>query len=274
MRIWWVRSTIAISLGVFLNLLPPGAVLAGGGMERLAARASAFAGAALPPFEALRAACGGDMLCAARRLAKRLGPRARLERVRHPDTDSIRRVSSAPSLAGWKMLPGRGLRLDLVRFGRKAVPEIEAALSAARARTGQDVGALEIDLRRNRGGNLDKMLRAASLFLGNVPEAIWLSRAQKVKTLPVPPNARRLSVAKITVLIGSKTASSAEIFTALLRVHAKARVVGTRSFGKNYLLRAIPVNHDWRLLVPAETVSVPGTGISGGIVPDSGLNAG
>ncbi len=139
MRIWWVRSTIAISLGVFVSLLPPGAALAaGGGMERLAARAGAFAGAALPPPEALRAACGGDMLCAARRLVKRLGPRARLERVRHPDTDSIRRVSSAPSLAGWKMLPGRGLRLDLVRFGRKAIPEIEAALSAARARSGGD----------------------------------------------------------------------------------------------------------------------------------------
>jgi len=267
-RIWWVRSTIVINLIFLLAALAPVETLAGGAVGRLLTSAGALASGPVPASFTVVAACRDDALCAARLVARSLGPRARLERVRHPDTDSIRRVKSAPSLAGWNIICGNTLRLDLVRFGRKAIFEIEQAVSQAGARTGGDIRALEIDLRRNRGGNLDRMLKVAALFLGQMPDAVRLSRGAEIVRLDIAPAARRISFARLTLHIGPDTASSAEIFTALMRAHGEARVRGRKSYGKDYLLRVVPVNHDWQLLVPAETVTVPGASLSGGIRPD------
>jgi hypothetical protein len=47
--------------------------------------------------------------------------------------------------------------------------------------------------------------------------------------------------------------------------------VGEQTFGKDYLLRITPVTHDWQLLVAAVTISVQGTNIAEGIIPDDNL---
>ena len=256
------------SLVLVLAALLSGQALAEGAVGRLLTGAGALASGPVPAPFAVAQACRDDALCAARLIAQSLGPRARLERVRHPDTDSIRRVHTAPSLKGPELLCGDMLRFELVRFGRKAVSEIEQAVARANDRAGGNIRGLEIDLRRNGGGNLYRMLRVAALFLGKVPDAIRLTRAGESRSVDIAMPPRQLSFANIVLLIGPHTASSAEIFTALLRARAGARVRGERSFGKDYLLRVLPVNQDWQLLVPAETVSVPGASLSGGITPD------
>ena len=75
----------------------------------------------------------------------------------------------------------------------------------------------------------------------------------------------------ITVLVGRQTASSGEILAALLRRHAGAELVGERTAGKDYLTRVVPLDQDWRLLLPAERIEVPGESLSGGLQPDRAL---
>lgn len=79
--------------------------------------------------------------------------------------------------------------------------------------------------------------------------------------------------AEPVVLVGPGTASSAEVLAALLQRYADARLAGSQTAGKDYLTRVIAVDHDWRLLVPAERIEVPGVTLTGGLQPDEGLPA-
>jgi hypothetical protein len=58
-----------------------------------------------------------------------------------------------------------------------------------------------------------------------------------------------------------------------LRRYAGARLAGSRTAGKDHLTRVIAVDHDWRLLVPAERIEVPGVELTGGLRPAQGLPA-
>ena len=207
-----------------------------------------------------------DTRCAARLIAGSL-PAARLVRVKHPDSDTIRRAHTEPSVTAVEWRDDAALVVVLDRFGRTADREVADAVTA---RANGAPVRLVLDLRRNAGGDFDRMRRIASLFTGPREGAIRLigqSGATDV-TLPAPLRALALDGAPLDVLIGPETASSAEVLAALLRRHAGARLVGAKTRGKDWLTRLIPVDHDWRLAIPAERIEVPGERLAQGLVPD------
>ena len=114
------------------------------------------------------------------------------------------------------------------------------------------------------------MRRVASLFTGPVEGAIRLVGLDGVTGVALPAPLRDLGLdgAAIDVLVGPGTASSAEVLAALLRRHAGARLVGARTAGKDWLTRLVPVDHDWRLAIPAEHIEVPGEHLAQGLAPD------
>jgi hypothetical protein len=261
-------TRIALILLAATGLFGP--AVAGGEVStigRLHAAAAGYAtpDIALPAQAELERRCGADALCAAELIAAAFGGRAMIEAVDHPDSDSIRLADIRPSLGPPRRLAGGHVIVSLDYFGRRAAHELREAVSGAGAER------LILDLRANRGGAFDRMLRVAALFTGPVDEALWLTERGGRRGLAIPAGAERFELAALTVLIGPETASSAEILAALLRRHAGAEIVGQRSFGKDYLLRAIPVHHDWRLLVPAGRIEVPGEIIAGGLAPDRPL---
>ena len=245
------------------------------GVERLHQRVAALALRPVPPLAALRAQCREDTLCAARLLARALGPRARLQRISHPDTDAIRLVRVRRSITSARRLADGGLQVELRRFGIKAVAEMRAVLHKQKG-----TRRIVIDLRRNGGGNVARMLRIAALFTGPLRRAVRLRTAAGERWLDVPapaqpplplPGSRGSHMAHIELLVGPGTASSAEILAALLRRHAGARMLGRRTHGKNWLSSAVPVGHDWQLLVPSAIIEVPGETLSGGLRPDAAM---
>ena len=267
-RPWSARSITVIrrlalltAAGLFAPAPAGGEVSA---IERRRDAVAAFAAPdiALPAGAELEQRCGADALCAAELIAAAFGGRAVFEAVDHPDSDTIRLAATRPSLGPVRRLAGGHVIVPLERFGRRAVQELLAAIAGAGAER------VILDLRANHGGGLDRMLRVAALFTGPVDDALWVAERGGRRGLAIPTGVARLDLAALTVLIGRQTASSAEILAALLRRHAGAEVAGRRSFGKDYLLRAIPVHHDWRLLIPAGRVEVPGEVLAGGLTPD------
>lgn len=267
-RPWSARSITVTRLLALLTAAGLFAPAAAGGevsaVERLRDTVAGFAAPdiALPAGAELERRCGADALCAAGLIAAVFGGRALIEAVDHPDSDTIRLAATRPSLGPVRRLAGGHLIVPLERFGRRAAQELRDAIAGAGAER------VILDLRANRGGGLDRMLRVAALFTGAVDEALWVAERGGRRGIAIPAGATRFELAALTVLIGPETASSAEILAALLRRYAGAEVAGQRSFGKDYLLRAIPVHHDWRLLVPAGRIEVPGEVIAGGLVPD------
>jgi C-terminal processing protease CtpA/Prc len=188
-----------------------------------------------------------------------------LQRVHHPTSDQIRWARTESSIERTATL-GAGRRLvRLDRFGRKADYELSAALHGA--------GALVLDLRRNQGGVLRRMLRIAGRFTGPVPDAVRLVDADRVRLLAIPQPPGAVWRGPITVLVGANTISSGEVLAALLRRHAGATVLGERTWGKDYVLRVEAVNADWRALVPDARIEVPGESLAGGLVPDGPIPA-
>jgi len=222
---------------------------------------------------ALPAALGGEIerrcppagtQCAARLIAGSL-PAARLVPVNHPDTDTIRRAYTAPSVSAAERRGDGALVVVLDRFGRTADREVADAIAAVGP---AETARVVLDLRGNGGGDFDRMRRVASLFTGPRAGAIRLYGRGGATDVALPRPLRAIGEFEIDVLIGPGTASSAEVLAALLRRHAGARLIGAPTLGKDWLTRLIPVDHDWRLAIPAERIEVPGEILARGLVPD------
>jgi len=209
--------------------------------------------------------CDHDRLCAARRIVTKRGLTARLEPVRHPNADSIRRAKNLPSIHEFRAIGAAGHLICLTRFGRNIINDIYFKINGL-----HNFSKLIIDLRNNAGGDFDRMLRTAALFTGAIPDALQLALPdpQRSVVIDIPAPVQKLEIPHLTILIGERTASSAEVLAALLRRYAGATILGVRSVGKDFLYRVIPVTHDWRLLLPAETISIPGAILAGGVIPD------
>jgi Peptidase family S41 len=231
----------------------------------LAAPASAGSDHAAALIEAIRRDCRGEAACLARRVDRDFPAGAVLQAVAHPDTDTIRWAKTQPSIVGARSLDRTTRLIGLERFGRKVEQELAAALPGG--------GRVVIDLRGNRGGDFRRMLRVAGRLTGPVPHALRLSSGERARWLDVPAPREPPWRGELLVLVGPETASSGEVLAALLRRHAGARVLGERTRGKDHLLRVHVIDHDWRLLLPAERVEVPGESLGGGLAPDAPIPA-
>jgi len=269
---WWAQSGTAtrLSAAAAVALVAPAAVAGESAVARLLEAVEAHGPATEGmTAEALGRACGTDLLCAARLIVAGGDGRTRLERRAHPDTDTIRWVTTRASLGSHAQAEDGQKLVVLERFGRKVEWELRAAL------TGQEGGkGLVLDLRTNHGGDFGRMLRVAGLFTGTVPDALYLIDGSGRRPVAIPNTGAPLAAGALTVLVGSETASSGEILAALLRRYAGAELAGQRTLGKDYLLRIVAIDQDWRLLLPAERVEVPGETLAGGLLPDRPLPAG
>jgi C-terminal processing protease CtpA/Prc len=265
---WWAPSVTATRLAAAAVALGvPAIAAAASAVDRLLEAAAVY-GLAVPDetVQEVRAACGADALCVARRIAAAGEGRVRLERRRHPDTDTIRWVTTRASLQRPEAAgDDRGV-IVLARFGRKVEWELRDAL-----RERSTDSTLVLDLRSNHGGDFGRMLRVAGLFTGALDQALYLADGASRRPVGIPGGDRATHTGRLVVLVGPETASSGEILAALLRRHAGAELRGARTAGKDHLLRVVPVDHDWRLLLPGERVEVPGETLAGGLVPDGPL---
>ena len=131
MHIWWALLIIVTSIGA-----SDGAVMSLEGerlaLQRLLSRVSSFALGAdrVPDLGELARHCASDVLCAARHIVASLGPGATLTRVYHPVTDTIRWVTTRPSVVRVAN-HGSSRVVVLSHFGRKVMPELPLALGPA-----------------------------------------------------------------------------------------------------------------------------------------------
>ena len=104
--------------------------------------------------------------------------------------------------------------------------------------------------------------------------AVILSGRTGERTLAIPPPPVAPARGSLTVLVGPRTASSAKVLAALLRRQAGAAIAGRRTAGKDHLTRVVPVDNDWRLMLRAEAIRIPGETIRGSVRPDGPIPRG
>lgn len=151
--------------------------------------------------------------------------------------------------AGWKesrpftlvraqvKLPTVAHRVIEPRIGYLQISRFAEATSAdtadALGKLGKQnaLGALVLDLRGDPGGLVDQSIAVADLFLDAGTIVTIRGRQGTVETQVAHKGGPATSV-PIVILVDHGTASASEILAGALRDHGRAKLVGTRTFGK------------------------------------------
>lgn len=152
--------------------------------------------------------------------------------------------------------------IRITSFGADTARELRAILED------HPTGSLVLDLRCNGGGYVKSAVACSSLFIKDGSLVVQTENPDGV--------ARHLSEGapvyrgNVCLLVNSKTASAAEIFTSCLQYHLGAKVIGDRTYGKGSVQRIVDLPGNWALKVTTSAYrTAAGDLIDGvGIKPD------
>lgn len=100
--------------------------------------------------------------------------------------------------------------------------------------------AVVLDLRNNPGGLLSAAVESADLFLNQGLIVTTKSRSEGDQQFQALPSFEFQNL-KLGILINKRSASAAEVFTAALKEHKRAWVVGENSYGKGVVQKLFPL---------------------------------
>lgn len=100
--------------------------------------------------------------------------------------------------------------------------------------------AVLIDLRNNPGGLLSAAVETADLFLNQGTIVSTKSRSEGNQQFQALPGNEFPNI-HMGVLINNRSASAAEVFTAAMKEHQRAWVIGEKSYGKGVVQKLFPL---------------------------------
>jgi carboxyl-terminal processing protease len=155
-------------------------------------------------------------------------------------------------------------------FNEQTHANLVKAVDGLKKSIGKNLKGYVIDLRGNPGGLLDQAIAVSDDFLDK--GAIVLTKGRGLEETQRA-NARPGDIADgkpIVVLINGGSASASEIVAGALQDHKRARIIGTRSFGKGSVQTIIPLGSNGAIrLTTARYYTPSGRSIQAkGIEPD------
>jgi len=129
----------------------------------------------------------------------------------------------------------------VARFTEKVESGIEAALADINGKLGKRLAGIVLDLRNNPGGLLDQSLVLADSFLekGEIV-SVRGRNADRDRSYKAEPGDLAHGVPMV-VLINAGSASASEIVASALQQNGRAKLMGTRSFGKGSVQTILPM---------------------------------
>ena len=129
----------------------------------------------------------------------------------------------------------------------------------------QKVQKLIIDLRDNGGGDADVVTKIADILVG---EGVVFSMEYKDGIKEVKKSTKGECNLPIVVLVNGNSASASELLSGCLRDHGKAKLVGTKTFGKGVVQSVFPFSDGTGLKLTVAKYYTP----NGICVQDNGLD--
>jgi len=144
-----------------------------------------------------------------------------------------RKAIKAPSIK-IKTLNDNIAYIHITSFDGDTDKEISAALKDVK-----DKNSLIIDLRDNPGGRLDVVVKSIDLFLDQ--GAVLITKYKNDKENVIYSEDGVEYDKQVCVLVNENSASASEIFAAALKDRGRAKIVGTRTYGKGSIQRVFPL---------------------------------
>lgn len=161
--------------------------------------------------------------------------------------------------------------LRVVSFTEKTFDDLTKAIEDIREQVPEDkLKGYVLDLRLNPGGLLDQAVSVSDAFLDRGEIVSTRGRDPKDITRYEARPGDNTEGKPIVVLINGGSASASEIVAGALQDHARATILGTRSFGKGSVQTIIPLPDSGALRLTTALYYTPANkSIQGkGIVPD------
>ena len=166
--------------------------------------------------------------------------------------------------------PGFGY-LRISQFSETTGSDFRAALGTLRAAgKGRALRGLVLDLRNNPGGVLDAAVEVSDGFLDSGVIVTASGRGRDSNFRHEARDGDLLEGAPLVVLVNGGSASAAEIVAGALRDNKRARILGTKTFGKGSVQTLMPLSGGRAIKLTTSRYYTPsGASINGaGIVPD------
>lgn len=181
---------------------------------------------------------------------------------------TITRANVTVPVASSKLLHYKGKALGYLSFTQFT----EGSADELRAQVKQMLRAgargLILDLRNNPGGLLAQAVGVASLFIKRGPIVTTRGRSQPTTLYTALGDAVATKLPMV-VLVDRGTASSAEIVTGALKDRGRAKIVGTRTYGKGVFQELMPLQDGAALdLTVGEYYTPNGQNLGGGGVKE------
>ena len=199
---------------------------------------------------------------------------AREGRAEPFDVTVTRQTIRIASVRGRMLEPGYGY-LRVAAFQADTAADFERELAALQKQSG-GLRGLVLDLRSNPGGLLVSAVQIADDLLDKGGIVSTRGRVALSDTSFNATPGDRLDGAPLVVLVDAGSASAAEVLAGALKDNGRARIVGSRTFGKGSVQTLLPLgNGDSVKLTTARYYTPDGTSIQAvGIVPDVVLHPG
>ncbi len=136
-----------------------------------------------------------------------------------------------------KLLANQVLLIKIKVFQQNTANEIKNIIVQYQD---QKPKALLIDLRNNPGGLLSSAVEAVDLFLDQGVIVSTQSRAEGNYQFQALPSSEYKDL-KLGILLNAQSASAAEVFSAALKEHKRAWLVGEKSYGKGVVQKLFPL---------------------------------
>jgi carboxyl-terminal processing protease len=155
----------------------------------------------------------------------------RRDGVKEPITfDLVREIIKVPSVAS-RMLKGGIAYVRIKQFQDRTHEELLRAVGRLRAESRGNISGVVLDMRNNPGGLVDEAAEVADEFLAGGTIYSARHRGQVVDEVKARAGGAFVD-APTVVLVSAYTASAAELVTGALQDANRAKVVGSRTFGK------------------------------------------
>ena len=184
------------------------------------------------------------------------------------DVQIVRETIRITSVRGRMLEPGYGY-IRIAAFQADTAADFERVLEGLQKESGGLKG-LVLDLRSNPGGLLVSAVQIADDLLRKGDIVSTRGRIALSDTLFGSTPGDRLNDAPLVLVVDAGTASAAEVLAGALRDNGRARIVGSRTFGKGSVQTLLPLdNGDSVKLTTARYYTPSGKSIQAlGIMPD------
>lgn len=120
--------------------------------------------------------------------------------------------------------------LTINKFQSNTSGELKSAIIKAHK---QGVRHIILDLRNNPGGLLDEAVKMANIFIDKGNTVVQLEKGKDKEELKTSNQAlKQAKDMKVSILVNEGSASASEVFTGAMKDYHKAKVYGSKTFGK------------------------------------------